>query len=152
MTLQNWLLLIHILCAMAWLGGGLMLCLIALRVRRSRTAILVRDLSVMLEYAGLRIFMPSVILLAITGLWMVIIGPEFHFSQPWVISGIVLFVLVFLIGAIYQSRAAIRFKNAAHQDDMADSLQWLNRWLIGYGLTLLLLLVATADMVFKPGI
>lgn len=63
-----------------------------------------------------------------------------------------LFAAAFLIGAVFQSRAAIRAERAASAGDGGEAARQLTRWSWGMRLILLLLLVATWDMVVKPGL
>ena len=58
----------------------------------------------------------------------------------------------FLIGAAHQSRAAIAAERAANEGDDATALRHLRRWAYGMAAILVLLVVATWDMVFKPGL
>lgn len=74
--------LVHILAAMTWVGGGLMLTVTGYRARGQPGAVV--DFARLLSYAGLRIMMPAVILVPITGIWMVVDNSEWSFRQAWV--------------------------------------------------------------------
>ena len=63
-----------------------------------------------------------------------------------------LFAAAFLIGAVHQSRAALSAERAAGRGDRDEALRQLARWSWGYRLIVLLLIVATWDMVMKPGL
>jgi uncharacterized membrane protein len=153
MSLDTWLHLVHVLSAMVWVGGGVMLSLIGLRARSSADSRTVADFARVLPWVGIRVLMPSVVLVLVTGVWMVIADSEFHFSQFWVLLALALFVIAFAVGAIYLSRVGIQLARAANApgQDASAPAALLNRWLAGYGLVLLVLLVAVWDMVFKPG-
>lgn len=66
--------------------------------------------------------------------------------------GLALFAAAFLIGAAWQSRTAIAATRAAEDGDDGEARRQLRRWLAGYGLIVLLLIVAVWDMTTKPGL
>jgi len=133
MSLDSWLHLVHVLSAMVWVGGGLMLSLIGARARSSSDPRAIADFARLLPFVGIRVLMPSVILVLLTGVGLVLADSEFRFSQLWVLLALALFAVAFLIGG-------------------AGAAPLLNRWLVGYWVVLAVLLVAVWDMVFKPGL
>ncbi len=144
----NLLLFVHILSAVVWLGGGLILFVAALRLRQSATDI--QAFAKILPYIGIRLFMPAVVLALVTGVWLVIAGSEWGFSQAWVLIALALFVIAFGVGGVYLSRVGIAMDRAAAAST-ADLPALVNRWLTGYAVVLVALLLVIADMVFKPG-
>jgi uncharacterized membrane protein len=153
MTLDNWLHFVHVVAAMAWVGGGLILSVMGLRARSSSRPGAVREFGVVLPYVGIRVLMPAVILVLVTGVWMVIASAEWHFSQFWVLFALALFAVAFLVGAVYLSRVGIQLERfaTAESNDVSTGTHLLDRWLVGYGIVLAVLLIAVWDMVFKPG-
>lgn len=150
MTLYDGLLFVHILAAITWIGGGLLLSLLGLRARRSEAAAGV--FADLLPVAGLRLFMPAVVLIPVTGVWMVLADSEWSFRQTWVKIALGLFAAAFLLGAIYLSRLGMAIgRGAGPGTDRAALPALINRWLAAYVVVLLVLLLAVADMVFKPG-
>ena len=150
MSLNSWLLFLHILGAMVWLGGGATLAVAGLQAWRGGDITAIRPLARLLGYLGLRMMMPAVTVVITTGIWLVLASTEWRFSEPWILVGLGMFALAFLVGALYLSRVAIRLERAAAASG-ADATALLGRWLIGYALVLVILLVAVWDMVFKPG-
>jgi uncharacterized membrane protein len=148
MTGYNLLLFVHVLSAMTWLGGGLILLVAALRLRQSATD--VQTFAKVLPYVGIRLFMPAVILVLVTGVWMVLADSEWSFRQAWVLIALVLFAVAFAVGGVYLSRVGIAMDRAAG-DATAQLPVLVNRWLAGYAVVLVVLLLVVADMVFKPG-
>jgi len=152
-TLDPWLLLVHIAGAIVWIGGGLMLSIMGARVRQSDNPAVIGEFARTLSFVGLRLFMPAVVLVLITGVWLVLISSEFTITQLWVLLALAAFVLAFLIGGVYLSRSAIQLERAATQsNDLAAAREALSRWLTGYVAVLVILALALIDMVFKPGI
>lgn len=131
-----------------WVGGGVTLLFIGLRARSARRPEAISEFAGILPYVGLRVLMPAVILVLVTGVWMVLAGSEFQFSQFWVLFALGLFAVAFAIGGIYLSRVGMQMTKVAGAT-AAGGL--VDRWLIGYGAVLVVLLVALWDMVFKPG-
>jgi uncharacterized membrane protein len=154
MSLDSWLHLVHVLAAIVWVGGGLMLSLVGFRARSSANPGAIGDFARTLPYVGLRVLMPSVVVVLVTGVWQVLASSEWKLSQLWVILALGLFGLAFLIGAVYLSRVGIALERAVGGDgrDPKDPVALLDRWLIGYGAVLLVLVVAVWDMVVKPGL
>ena len=112
------------------------------------------DFARLLPFVGIRVLMPSVILVLLTGVGLVLADSEFRFSQLWVLLALALFAVAFLIGAVYLSRVALQLDRATVGQGQtgAGAAPLLNRWLVGYWVVLAVLLVAVWDMVFKPGL
>jgi uncharacterized membrane protein len=152
--LEPWIHFIHVLGAVIWVGGGVMLSLIGARVRKSNDPRLIGEFARTLSHVGLRLFTPSVLGVIVTGLWLVLTGSEWKFTQLWVLFGLGAFILVFLIGAVYLSRIAIQLDRVAAGTDLnlQTARDLLGRWMVGYQVILLILVFAVWDMVFKPGL
>jgi uncharacterized membrane protein len=151
-SLYDWLLFVHIIAAMIWVGGLLAVALFAAQVVRSGErdviARFVRNLGVI----GPLLFAPAMIAVVGFGIWMVIDSDAWDFAQTWIWLALSLFGAAFLIGAVFQSRAAIGARRAAEADEDREAIRQLRRWSWGMRLIVVLLLVATWDMVFKPGL
>jgi uncharacterized membrane protein len=154
MSLEPWLHFIHILGAIIWVGGGTMLCLIGIRARQIKDAHLIGDFAKTLSYVGLRVLMPAVVVVLVSGVWLVLISSEWNFTQLWVLLALGAFIVAFLIGAVYLSRIALQLERAAIGADVnaEAASNILGRWIVGYGFVLVILLFAVWDMVFKPGL
>jgi uncharacterized membrane protein len=152
--LEPWIHFIHVLGAIIWVGGGVMLSLIGARARKSADARLIGEFARTLSYVGLRVLTPAVVAVLLTGLWLILTGSEWKFTQLWVLLGLSAFIAAFLIGAIYLSRIAIQLDRVAtHTDvDLQTARNLLARWMVGYQIILVILVFAVWDMVFKPGL
>ena len=151
MTLELWLHFAHVAGAILWVGGGVTLSVVGARARQSDNLAVIGEFARMLSYIGLRVFTPAVVVVLVSGVWLVL-GSEWNFTQPWVLLALGAFVLAFLIGAVYLSRSAIQLERAAIQNaDLPAARQGLRRWLVGYGVVLIILVFALWDMIFKPG-
>ena len=154
MTLLTWLKFGHILGAMIWIGGGVMLSFIGIRTRQSEDPHYIREFSRTLSYVGLRVLMPTVIAVLVFGVWMVLAFSAWRFTQLWILLALGAFALAFVIGAVYLSRIALVLDSLTASTDfnLETARNLLSRWIVGYQIVLFILLFAVWDMVFKPGI
>ena len=95
--------------------------------------------------------MPGVVAVGVFGLLMVLDGHGWDFGQLWIQVAIGLFIVAVLIGAVYLSRIGVAL-DRAESVDVVGQRRLVDRWLTGYGIVLLILLVILWDMVFKPGL
>jgi uncharacterized membrane protein len=150
-ALYDWLLLGHIVAAMVWLGGGVMLAALALVTLRGG------DEGVARFVGGLRVIGPAVLAPATIvtlglGIWLVLDSAAWDFGQGWVVVALALVAGAIGVGAGHQGRTAINAQRAVERDDHAEARRQLTRWTWGYAVTVALLLAIAWDMVFKPGL
>jgi uncharacterized membrane protein len=86
---DDWLLLIHVLAAAAWLGGGIVLFLLGRYAVQTDSESKVIE---QYEWIGPRIGGPISIVIPVTGVWMVARSASWDFTDLWIILGMVLFV------------------------------------------------------------
>lgn len=151
-TLYDWLLFLHLVAAMVWLGGGIMLAAIAVRVLRDPDPGAVGQFIGSLRVLGPLVLAPATVAVLGLGIGLVVDTDTWEFGQLWVQLGLGLFVGAFLIGAGWQSRTAIAATRSAARDDAVEARRHLRRWLWGYGVIVGLLVVAAWDMTTKPGL
>jgi uncharacterized membrane protein len=151
-TLYDWLLFLHVLAAMVWVGGGLMLTVNAARVLRDPDPAAVGRFTASLRVVGPLVLAPATIAVLGLGIGLVVDTDAWDFGQLWVQLGLALFAAAFLIGAAWQSRTALASTRAAARNDNTEARRQLRRWLWGYGLIVGLLVVAAWDMTTKPGL
>jgi len=151
-TRYDWLLFAHIVAAMVWVGGAVLLSVLALQALRSTDPSVLDRFVGNLRVIGPRVFAPSVVALVGFGVWLVIDSAAWNFDQTWIQIALGLFAGAFLVGAVFLSRAAVLAERAVARGDHADAVRQVQRWSWGYGLVVLLLVVATWDMVVKPGL
>jgi uncharacterized membrane protein len=149
-ALYDWLLLLHILAGMFWLGGITVVGAFAVRILRTREPGATAAFLGSLRVIGPLVLAPAPVILLGMGIWMV--ARQWDFGDTWVSVGFALFAVAFLIGAAHQSRAAIAAERASKAGDDAAALRHLRRWAYGMAVILTLLIAATWDMVFKPGL
>ena len=151
-SLYEWLLFLHIPAAMLWLGGTALVSVIVTLVLRNASRDDVARFVGNLRVAGPTVLAPATILLLAFGIWMLVDSDAWDFDQTWIGVGLGLYAAAFVFGAAFQSRAAIGAERAASAGDDEGAVRRLRSWSWGSRVILVLLLVATWDMVFKPGL
>jgi uncharacterized membrane protein len=149
-ALYDWLVLAHVLAAMVWLGALVILGAFAVQILRAGDEPGVGRFLGSLRHIGPLALAPAPLTLIAAGLAMV--ADRWDFGQTWIVLALALFAAAFLIGAAHQSRAAIAAERASKAGDDAAALRHLRRWAYGMAVILTLLIAATWDMVFKPGL
>ena len=150
-SLSQWLLFLHVLAAMVWVGGLVLLVVLSADALRSGDHDTVARFSASLPRIGPLVLAPSTVAVVGLGVGLVFDGNgAWRFGQGWIILALGLFAAAFLIGAAFQSRAAIALQRAVEDGDHTLAARHLRRWAWGMRAILLLLVVITWDMVAKP--
>lgn len=151
-SLNDWIHLLHIVASMVWVGGAVTLGALAVQTLRGGDADGIARFVGGLRVIGPLVFAPAPLVLLGTGIWSVSDSDAWDFGQTWVWLAIALVGVAFVVGAVFQSRAAINAGRSAAAGNDREAARQLRRWTWGLLLILLLLLVATWDMVMKPGL
>jgi uncharacterized membrane protein len=151
-TLYDWLLFAHILAAMVWVGGAVLLMALSILTLRGRDSQAVARFVRTLPVLGPAVLAPATVGVVGFGVWLVLDSETWEFGQTWIVIALALFAVAFLTGAAFQSRSALSAERAVERGDDAEALRQLGRWVRGYALILTLLVVIAWDMVFKPGL
>ena len=151
-SLYDWLLFVHIVAAMVWVGGLVALAAFGTYALRSGERDAVARFVGSLRVVGPFVLAPASSLVLAIGIWMVIDSSAWGFGQTWIWLALVLLAAAALVGAVFLSRSALAAERAVKAGDHAQAADQLRRWSWGIRFILLLLLVATWDMVFKPGL
>ena len=143
--------LLHVLAAIVWVGGALMLNILAALAIRSplpgRRAEFARDA----EKVGMRLFAPTGLLLVIMGFVLVEKGGwGYHL---WVILGLVAYGLSFLTGLLFIGPESGRIGKAIETEGAESPAvaARIDRILLISRIELVILFLVVVDMVLKPG-
>jgi uncharacterized membrane protein len=150
-SLNDWLMFIHVLAAMVWVGGLVALSAFGVLALRAGDRDAVARFIGSFRTIGPFVLMPAAIAVLVLGIWMVLADEAWTFEQTWIWLALVLLVAAVVVGAVFLSRAALAAERAVQAGDLVQATRQLRRWSWGIRLILLLLVVATWDMVFKPG-
>ena len=151
-TAYDWQLFAHVLAGMVWLGAIVLLEVIAIRVVTGDDDLAAGRLVGTLRAVGPLVMAPMPVILLGFGIWMVADNEAWDFGQTWVQVALALFAVAFAIGAAHQSRTALAAERAAAAGEHREARNQLRRWTWGMGAIILLLVAATWDMIFKPGL
>ena len=151
-TAYDWQLFAHVLAGMVWLGAIVLLEVIAIRVVTGDDDSAAGRLVGTLRAVGPLVMAPMPVILLGFGMWMVADNEAWDFGQTWVQVALALFAVAFAIGAAHQSRTALAAERAAAAGEHGEARNQLRRWTWGMGAIILLLVAATWDMIFKPGL
>lgn len=142
---------VHVAAVICWLGGGVLLSILAAQVRRDGSAEELAATLNRIEWFGKRYFSLLMIVTLIAGIGLVQIG--WSFSAPWVGIG---FLGLFISGAIgggYLGRKAREIKalvaeGGAHS---APAQAAIGQFLVAARVDIVVLTLVVVDMVLKPG-
>ena len=151
-TAYDWQLFAHVLAGMLWLGAIVLLEVIAIRVVTGDEDLAAGRLVGTLRAVGPLVMAPMPVILLGFVIWMVADNEAWDFGQTWVQVALALFAVAFAIGAAHQSRTALAAERAAAAGEHREARDQLRRWTWGMGAIIMLLVVATWDMIFKPGL
>ena len=147
---QTWKAL-HVLFAIVWIGGALMIQLFAFRVLRENDAARMAQFRKDVEFIAMRTFIPSSLLLVVLGFVLMHQG---HWQwRFWVVAAIVVWVLSFLSGALYLGPASGKIGKLIAERGTVDAeiKAMIERLLFHSRIELVLIALVAMDMVLKPG-
>jgi uncharacterized membrane protein len=148
------LLFVHILAAIVWIGGAILINMLGARATRSADPSRMVGIAREAEWVGKRIIAPSGVVLFAMGLTMVAVNDAWTIGQLWIILALVGFGLTFLAGVLFFGPESGRVGKAIDAGGPADPevLRRIRRILLVGRFDILLLVLIVADMVFKPGL
>ena len=114
MSLYEFLLFVHILMAVTWVGGGIAIQVLAIRATRAKDPARTASLTADAEWMGLRVFMPASILLLIFGIWAASEG-NWDFGQAWISIGFAAFLFSFFLGMAFLGPESGRIKQLVRE-------------------------------------
>jgi len=148
MSLEPWLRFFHLLGAIIWLGGGVMLTVIGTRARESNDPGFRKEFAQMLSFIGLRVLAPAVVTVPGSGIWLILLGIGWTFMQLWVLLALGSFIVAFLIGAVYLSKLAIEIQRLTTVADanLQAARHALGHWISTYQIVLMILVFDVEHM------
>lgn len=151
MDLYTLLLFAHIVFAIVWLGAGVSLQVIASKFDRADDAVALEKLFGITENLGHTLFMPSSLLVIVTGVALTIDGP-WSFGSLWVVLALIGFATTFLIGMLWIGPQSGRVHEAMKSEGgMGPKAQALaRRMMVVSRIDTTVLFLVVFDMVMKP--
>jgi uncharacterized membrane protein len=153
MSYFEFLLFGHLIAAMVWLGGDLMLQMFYLRARVAGPAA-VAQFAKDVEWIGLRVLNTASLLVVIFGVLMVIDAEFYDFSQFWISAALAMFLLSAVTGAAFLGPETGRIGALSDEKgpEHPEVLARINRVVVISRIEFFLLVLIVLDMVLKPGL
>ena len=107
MSWYEFLLFVHVACAAIWIGGGFILQLYAMVVRRAGDVAEMAQFSGRAGTLGERVFTPTALVLLLAGIGMMIEG-NWAWGELWIVFSLVVFAASFFNGLLYIAPMAKR--------------------------------------------
>ena len=152
MTLYEFLLTIHILAAIVWLGGAWMLLILGLTLRNAE-AQRRADFTRMTEKVPSIVFAVSSIVLIIAGS-LLVDEAGYDFSDTWVTLGYIGWFISFLFGVGFYGPEGKRRDRVIEERGIQDPavVKSLNRVLTVAAVDSIIITLVVIDMTTKPGL
>lgn len=152
MELGDWLLFIHIVAGMVWLGSAILFQILGLRAARNPDPARSSDGARTLVWVVPRVVIPALLITLAAGLGLVLDSNAWEFSMAWILLALVVAAGTFVAFVAYflpASRRVIAIFDEQGPGPPVFSL-WGRIALIAR-INVLLLIVVLWAMVFKPG-
>jgi uncharacterized membrane protein len=142
---------LHVVAAVAWVGGALTQNILATRLKKANEGPLMAGFAREAEWIGTHVYLPSSILLLGLGIWMVATS-AWNFTDLWIIIGIagILATVVTGAGFIGPTSKKIGEAIAARGPDDPEVTRGIERLLSVARVDLAVLFLVVIDMVTKP--
>lgn len=152
MTAYQWLLALHILFAVIWVGGVTTMQLLAVRGQHARDPDRMANLAGEIEWVGLHVYLPASVLALISGIALVLNG-HWGWAHFWILFGLFGILFSAIVGSTFLGPEAGRIKTLMQeQGPGAPVVQTrMARIFLVSRIELAILLLVVADMALKPG-
>jgi len=153
MTLVEWLLFLHILFALSWVGGTVLLQVLGFRASRSDDPQETVGFLRQADFVGRYFFNVAGILTAVFGIWLVIESDLIGFDEAWISFALTIVILSALLGMFFygpQGRKALAVADERGPED-PEFGSLMQRIVVVSRVELVLLLAVVWAMVFQPG-
>jgi uncharacterized membrane protein len=142
--------LLHISGAIVWIGAIITLEYLFTQAESARDAQGIRRLISFNAWLTKRLYVPaslSTIIFGVLATWQ-----AWQFTSFWVLLGLVLYVIMFLMGVTYFSPQAERIMKMYEEggDDSPVARAAVRKYMLLERLDMVVMYVALVDMVFKP--
>ncbi len=142
---------IHVAVAVFWVGGGLLLTVLALRAERAQNPDELAHIARQAVFAGEKLFAPAGLVVLAMGITMVI-NDHIGFGTAWVLIGLVGYAISFATGIGVLAPMSKRIVTLLEEKGAAapETQAAIARILLIARVDVAVLLVVVADMLMKP--
>jgi uncharacterized membrane protein len=144
--------LVHVSLAVFWVGGGLLLTLLAARAERAKNPEELATIARQAAFAGEKLFAPASGIVLAMGIAMVINSPEIGFGDTWVVLGLIGFAITTFTGIVILSPRAKKLAELLETAgaEATETQAAIREILLIARVDVALLLCIVADMLMKP--
>lgn len=153
--IYKWMLAVHILLAVVWVGGNVFIQFLTFRAKRADNPDRLAWLTSEIEWWGMRVLVPASLLLVLLGFGLLHESDGIYkLSQGWVTFGLAVWLASFLVGAGYLGPESGRLGKLLEAKGPADPeyQRRLARIFLISRIELVLLVLVVLDMTIKPGL
>ena len=149
--IYEYLLALHILMAVIWVGGGFAGQVLISRMQKADPDRMVKT-ALDFEWIGTHIYLPASLVLLLSGIGMVIEG-QWGFTTPWVLIGLGGFAATIVTGAGFAGPQTKKVHALIEQKGINDpGVQVaMERLFLISRIDLVVLILVVVDMAIKPG-
>ena len=142
---------VHVVLAVFWVGGGLLLTILGLRAERSTDPMEMATLARQAAFAGERFFAPAGLVVLLMGIAMMI-NTNWGWGKFWVIVGLIGYAATFVTGIGVLSPLAKKIDELLTEKGPTapETQAAIQRILLVARIDIGVLLLVVADMVTKP--
>ncbi len=142
---------VHVVFAVAWVGGGVLLTILALRAQRESEPTGLVTVARQAAFAGEKIFAPAGLVVFLMGIAMMI-NTDWGWGTFWIDAGLVGYALTFITGIAVLSPLARRINASAEQNgpEHPETIALIDRILLIARFDIAVLVLVVVDMVTKP--
>jgi uncharacterized membrane protein len=151
---NNWFALfkaVHVVFALVWVGGGVLLTILALVAERSNDPEEMVTVARQAAFVGERVFAPAGMVVFVMGVAM-LINTDLGWGRFWVVVGLIGYAVTFFTGIAVLAPLAKRINASIteHGPTHPASIALINKILLIARIDVAVLLIVVLDMVTKP--
>jgi len=143
--------LVHVGVAVFWVGGGMVIVLLALRSERADDSEELVTIARQAAFVGERFFAPAGLIVLLMGIAMMI-NTDWGWGTFWVVAGLIGYAATFVTGVAFLSPQSKRVASLIEEKGASDpeTQAAIRRVLLIARVDVAVLLLVVADMVTKP--
>ena len=151
--MYEFLLTIHVLAAVIWVGGGIAMHILGRRVLKRNDPQEIYKFSAEVNTIGMRLYAPTSIVLLVAGI-LLVNEAGYEFSQTWITLAFIGWAFSFVVGIGYYGPQDKKLQAlvAANGSTDAGVAQNVRQALMVNQVELLILFLVVVDMTTKPGL
>lgn len=153
MTWLQWFKAFHVLAAVVWVGGGVIIAVLATMIARANDPALLARFSQSAGWVGERVYVPASLLALLTGIGLLTNGNSpFDWDTTWVQISLAGWILTAAVGTFYLGPTAKRLAKAveAKGPEDAEVQALIRRILLVDRIDVIVLVVVVFVMTAKP--